>query len=693
MLNSIKKYQMAMSLIFAVMILSCGWAQAQLAYPELFPSLTPVSPTGISSSGYKLMPPSFTFALAANDLDAVGDQPLRYRYLIKPAIDGSGNPIRTPYEFDLHFAEVLSLEDPLWSVWQDVPAAPENIEIPLVALPADEYFFVSVQVLDADGATRIPFEYQRSTFHFKILADFFRPEVALNEVFLGTAIGSISESEIASGQPLNFSWVASADAYAGEIVSYRHGWDLLDIDDPNDPGWEVPPGTAAQNLFAPERSFQEGLHVFTLRVEDNSGQLRVMTWTLRVVPYVSPEFQLPLLVLDQTIDRDSQAWPDAFGAPRDNEDYRNGWWQFLAAGSGGVADINWERDWRSDVEFVQYSDLVNYRVVLCYARSNQSQLMFQQFRPQGDNDKFVWLTPYQTLGGNFFLVGGSSMESFLEGLPNYMVPIIFDTAETELELSGQTYVTGFGTTVLPDGSEVLRGPRMYPYATAGIAALDWTSPSNKYIYGRSIVARFDRTSDCVGLKGLALTPEFRSFYLVPPDAIADTIWTDTGIDWRDNIDAMDGSIELFSLSFPFRRDEFVDGNVSPRSTPLVLQFCDDGPSGACIEPMFTGISRFDYVREFARSQGEVDWPFNRYTEPELDSGCGPLALTGYEGVPSSSARTNGRTYGYFSYKMVADKPAMKADVYWGFDPYRFDQNETKKAIRWVLDYFGLQINP
>jgi len=46
-----------------------------------------------------------------------------------------------------------------------------------------------------------------------------------------------------------------------------------------------------------------------------------------------------------------------------------------------------------------------------------------------------------------------------------------------------------------------------------------------------------------------------------------------------------------------------------------------------------------------------------------------------------------------SYKMVEDKPSGKADVYWGFDPYRFDQNETKKAVRWVLDYFGMQINP
>ena len=46
-----------------------------------------------------------------------------------------------------------------------------------------------------------------------------------------------------------------------------------------------------------------------------------------------------------------------------------------------------------------------------------------------------------------------------------------------------------------------------------------------------------------------------------------------------------------------------------------------------------------------------------------------------------------------SYKMYQDKPWGAGDVYWGFDPYRFDEDGTRKAIRWVLDYFGLPINP
>ena len=133
-----------------------------------------------------------------------------------------------------------------------------------------------------------------------------------------------------------------------------------------------------------------------------------------------------------------------------------------------------------------YHDLVQYKAVLCYAQFNDAnQLMFRQFRPENGQDKFVWLTPYQYRGGNYFQIGGSSMESFLEALPNYMVPIIFDAPETTYVWTGTAIFVGFGQLELPDGSTIPRGPTLYPYATAGITALDWTSPATKKIYGRS----------------------------------------------------------------------------------------------------------------------------------------------------------------------------------------------------------------
>ena len=60
--------------------------------------------------------------------------------------------------------------------------------------------------------------------------------------------------------------------------------------------------------------------------------------------------------------------------------------------------------------------------------------------------------------------------------------------------------------------------------------------------------------------------------------------------------------------------------------------------------------------------------------------------------PASFKETNGQVFGWMSYKVVADKESGKPDVYWGFDPYRFDKDDTQEAIRWVLQNFGLQLN-
>lgn len=682
-------------------LMAVGLASAQDPSDGLVPTVRVVVPN-LNSQSAKVMPPSFAVGLLGLDEDSSTGRPVQYRYLLVTAqydTTETGEPryIRTPFEYAAHGGDVLSWDDPDWSAWADYPEAPDpDPVIDVTSLADDVYYLMAMQVMDADGAVSVDLDYQLEVFNFWVVEGAFAPDVTICETYLGCPSASVVFNEIAGGQPLNFSWIASADAYGGEIVSYRHGWDLMDPDDPNDPGWAVPPGLAPENMFADERMFMDGLHTFTLRVEDSAHQVRLITWSLMVIPFVSLNNQLPLLVIDQTVDNNSNAWPDENGFPRDNEIYRNPYWQFLAEGSGGVSGFDWDRDWIDHTQQVSYADLVMYRAVLCYARFNTNQTMFQQFRPVNGQDKYVWLAPYQWRGGNYFQVGNASMDSYLEESPNYMIPIIFDSDETFYVIEGQTYIVGFGQKELPDGTLIPRGPTMYPYATAGITALDWTSPVTKTIYGRMNMARFDRKVDCVGLKGLVLDPDFRANHAVGAAAIADTFFTDMEIDWHDVVDAGSGNLDLFSNTFHFRNDEFVNSNISPRTTPIIPQEClssPEAPGGMCVEPMFTGIARMDWMREYMWNEGDPDWPFSTYTDPELIDGCGPLGMTSYQDIPHSSALTNEQTYGYFSYKMIQDKPIRRADVYWGFDPYRFDQNETKKAIRWVLEYFGLQFNP
>jgi hypothetical protein len=90
-------------------------------------------------------------------------------------------------------------------------------------------------------------------------------------------LGQISRDPIPiaidPGQVVAFYWWADARDYNGMIASCRHGWDLLDPNDPLDPGWAVEPGLDPANLATEPISFATGEHVLTIRVIDDFGQV------------------------------------------------------------------------------------------------------------------------------------------------------------------------------------------------------------------------------------------------------------------------------------------------------------------------------------------------------------------------------------------------------------------------------------
>lgn len=143
----------------------------------------------------------------------------------------------------------------------------------------------------------------------------------------------------------------------------QHGWDLIDVNDPNDPGWAVPPGLSEQNRRA-KRSFNEGLHTFTLRIIDDSDQVLTMKATLRVIPFVERPFQLPLLVMDQVEDRNSSSWPSRDGRPLNEQLYRNAFWHFLAEVPAAWRTSTGHATGRTTIP-VRYEDIVGYKAVLC----------------------------------------------------------------------------------------------------------------------------------------------------------------------------------------------------------------------------------------------------------------------------------------------------------------------------------------
>lgn len=688
-----KRSRIRAAAILVVLLVSSALAgQAVAQYEEdLFVPSVRVGYPRVSSARVSAVPaPSIvSVTVEAVDPDAADQRPWKFRYLWVPGYTAEGDPVQLKAVYDQHVDELIRWDDERWSDWSEFNVPGEETTLQFAGLEDGELWLLALQVMDRDGAVSLGRGYQSEVANFYISSVLFVPLVDLRDLYLGPAWNYAPSSEIAARQPLNFRWIATADEYNGTIVSYRHGWDLIDRDDPMDPGWEVPAGLAPENFYAQERTFASGgLHYFYLRVEDNCGTVVWYRWSLSVVPYVAYEDQLPLLLIDQVVDANSGQWVDAAGIARDSAAYRNAYWHFLAEAEG-VQDFEWDRDRIDDSEAyaLEYSDLVQYRAVLCFARMHPEQYLLADYRAVADVDRYNSLSSYQQGGGNLFLVGDRSMDSMFESKSNYWTPFVFES--TEPEQNG--YQTSFGYVELPDGSVVPRGVRQYAYATVGIAALDWTSSSSKTAYGRDVTLYVDRPANCSGMKGMVLDAGFRAQHLIGPGVLADTLYTDAVIDWQDAANQAAGTLTLTSSIFPFRYDEFVDAAIIGQPTPIVPQACADGPGGLCIEPMFTGLSRFDYIREVNWAAGDTGWPQSQYTAAELRDLCGVIALEDYQGEEQSSARTNGQTYGYFSYKTAASKPSGKADAYWGFDPYRFDPEQSKRAIRWVLDYFGLQM--
>lgn len=89
---------------------------------------------------------------------------------------------------------------------------------------------------------------------------------------------------VAPGEALAFTWTGdySVEVSEGTILGFRYGWDVADVDDPDDPGWANP--GYEDVMLAPSRSFQTGIHNFVVRSADDVGRF---TWC-RIVITVGP---------------------------------------------------------------------------------------------------------------------------------------------------------------------------------------------------------------------------------------------------------------------------------------------------------------------------------------------------------------------------------------------------------------------
>jgi hypothetical protein len=182
------------------------------------------------------------------------------------------------------------------------------------------------------------------------------------------------------------------------VVGYRYGWDITDLDDPEQ--WEVPftpfpphAETEFPRASSTPREFFFGTHVFTIEVQDNSGFCSRVEVKVNVVQF---KMTKNLLIVDDYVEPKSGGWLNASGLgvePNDQE--HDAFWVSMVDKVGGfdprldMVDVT-----GSLSEGVPLSKLADYKSIIWSVSGHYS------FGTSADYPKLHDMILYRPKGGS-----------------------------------------------------------------------------------------------------------------------------------------------------------------------------------------------------------------------------------------------------------------------------------------------------
>jgi hypothetical protein len=254
----------------------------------------PVAPPG---------PPVSTgepYVLIEQPPTAIGT-PLYTTYTIFRWRDGEGAPTRhTRYLFS-EIIDTLGNYNPgfdmlgdlngnpwryeeLWSGWTpfDAPDGRMTVIGDEEELSIGRYYLFAVQSRDDRDSLTTEFDKRTNVRTFGVTtplgpALLIYDPVIKGMIFIGTLMNPL-ERDYPSGAAISFQWIASADNYGGEIVGYRYGWDIPDLE-----SWDAPFDPAC--TASVEVSFYAGIHTLFVEALDQAGKVTRGRIELTIVPF------------------------------------------------------------------------------------------------------------------------------------------------------------------------------------------------------------------------------------------------------------------------------------------------------------------------------------------------------------------------------------------------------------------------
>jgi hypothetical protein len=633
-------------------------------------------------------PPAIAFGWVGTDPDNPEKDPKEVRYLRKK-FGNADDPCLLRFQFEQD--SLITNDDPDWSEWIRYDADLDSgILVRYPPLPASDLgtsYIFAVQARDLAGAVTPLFEWGRNVRHVRV-SDTKSPLLTVSERFLGTDLfqrtSSAKRFTIASQQEVEFEWFADASNYANLIEGYRYGFNLLDPDDPDDPGWVVPWGNGPNWRRASPRTFAQGSPNFIVQARDSSNQLSRGTYLFQVVQVARRSEQRRLLLVD-----------DVTKSPvPSSESLDRVWdiaWRQLIQGVGVAgfqsADVV---DAIDETQRLTFSLVNDYRGVIWFIGPGPSYFKTQLAPLNRQTPQFNWLEVYQSFVGNVLFVGSGAMFATLED-HTQEYPII-------LNASGAGTL---GTVTGPNGEPINAGTIRYPYTGWCLEALDMVRPPNQKITGE-VAGSLIRETKCSAIVYAGPASEFFLSYDANPIDVPALFPSDTREfgQFKYKTGGLDPTeLNLLNLG----AEEFFNANVTQRTVAINLRDCQ--------VPMYRAIARRDVdeptVYNSPLAEGWADLglgvrpaivdsiPLPSDPSIYVDN-CASQTSRERKATSPISLRTIAVASTVFSGDGIS-RPSSKqsgslvsSDFLWGFNPLHFRTSGIRTALRWVIiDHWGV----
>jgi hypothetical protein len=193
-----------------------------------------------------------------------------------------------------------------------------------------------------------------------------------------------------AGVPLEFKITADASSYGGAVAGYRYGWDVSDLNDPEQ--WEIDVTPFVGSIATvPARAFFFGTHTLTMEVVDNNGYCTRVFVKVNVVQFT---LERNLLVVDDDVTDEgtTSGWNNGGTYPNDAE-HDAFWLDMLSEVAGFDPEIDMIDTKRGDIALTK---LAQYKSVIWnvagsadqMVESNLPQLLYQfiKYRPKNPSE-------------------------------------------------------------------------------------------------------------------------------------------------------------------------------------------------------------------------------------------------------------------------------------------------------------------